>query len=160
VSDPIFRGRLKASVSEVVDGGDLVPDHEMVALAVLEGQERPGEDPSMRRRLRYEGIRPREHRGALLLEPGEMERASSAGLLEGTDEVFFMQGWDEEFEPFPGRISADLADFQEGLPHGIEDWMHETGCVLALGDGGALNYATTSAEIHQRLVERFRAAKR
>ena len=89
----LYHGRLDATVSEVVDAGDLLPHFELAALAVLEGEERPGEEPAVRRRFRFEGIRTREHRGALLLDPGELERASSAGLLGGGDEVFLSTVW-------------------------------------------------------------------
>ena len=159
MSDRIYFGRLLASVSEVVDAGDLLPEFELAAIAVLEGQERPGEEPAVRRRMRAEGIRPTEHRGALLLDPGEMERVSSVGLLAGGDEVFFAAEWDDEFEPFPGRISGDAADFRQGVPLGLEDWMLDTGCVLVLGDGGGLNYATANADVHDRLVARFKPAR-
>lgn len=160
VSDHLYFGRIQASVSDVVDAGDLLPDYELAALAVLEGQERPGEEPAVRRRLRSEGIRPREHRGALLVDPGELERFSSAGMLGGGDEVFFSTEWDDEFEPYPARVSGDLVDFREGLPLGLEDWMHEAHCVLVVGDGGGLNYATTSHELHERLAGRFKPARR
>jgi hypothetical protein len=160
LDEGIFRGRLKTSVSELVDAVDLLPDYELAAIAVLEGQERPGEEPAVRRRLRAEGIPPREHRGALLLEPGEMERCSSAGFLSGGDEVFFAVEWNDEFEPFPSRVSADVVDFREGLPLGLEEWMLESRCVLVAGDGGGLNYATTSPELHERLQQRFPPARR
>jgi len=160
LSERIFFGRLQATVSEVVDAADLLPDYELAAINVLEGQERPGEEPAVRRRLRSEGVRPREHRGALLVDPGEMERVSSAGLLGGGDEVFFATEWNDEFEPYPSRVTADSVDFREGLPLGLEDWMLEAGCVLALGDGAALNYATTSQDLHERLSRRFRPARR
>ncbi len=160
MSERIYFGRLQSSVSEVVDSGDLLPEFELAAIAVLEGQERPGEEPAVRRRLRAEGIRPTEHRGALLLDPGEMERFSSVGLLAGGDEVFFAGAWDDEFEPFPGRVAADAVDFRDGVPLGLEDWMVDAGCVLVLGDGGELNYATPSREVHERLVARFKPARR
>ena len=160
MSDRIFHGRLDATVSDVVDAGDLLPHYELAAIAVLEGQERPGEEPAVRRRLRSKGIRPREHRGALLVDPGEMERFSGAGMLSGGDEVFFSTEWNDEFEPYPSRVSADASDFREGLPLGLEDWMLETSCVLVLGDGGSLNYATPSADLHERLAARFKPARR
>ncbi len=156
----MYHGRLHATVSDVVDAIDLLPHYELAAIAVLEGQERPGEEPAVRRRLRAEGIRPREHRGALLVEPGEMERVSSAGLLRGGDEVFFSLEWNDEFEPYPTRVAADSVDFREVLPLGLEDWMRETSCVLAVGDGGGLNYATSSLELHERLSKRFPPARR
>ena len=159
MSDRIYFGRLRASVSDVVDAVDLLPHYELAAIAVLEGQERPGEEPAVRRRLRSGGIRPREHRGALLVKPGELERCSSAGLLGGGDEVFFSTEWNDEFEPYPSRVTGDQMDFREGLPLGLEDWMLEARCVLALGDGGGLNYATTSLELHERLSARFQPAR-
>ncbi len=160
MSERIYFGRLHASVSEVVDAVDILPHYELAAIAVLEGQERPGEEPAVRRRLRSEGIRPREHRGALLVEPGEMERFSGAGMLSGGDEVFFAAEWNDEFEPYPARVAGELMDFREGLPLGLEDWMLEARCVLALGDGGGLNYATPSLELHERLSGRFKPARR
>lgn len=160
MSERIYFGRLSASVPEVVDAGDLLPEFELAAIAVFEGQERPGEDPAVRRMLRSEGVRPAEHRGALLVDPGSLERVSSVGLFSGGDEVFLAAEWNDEFEPFPGRVSADMADFREGLPLGLEDWMIDAGCVLALGDGAALNYATSSRELHEKFVARFKAATR
>lgn len=139
-------------------GAELLPHFEMAAIPVLEGMERPGEDPSIRRRLRAEGIRPREHRGALLLEPGELERLSAAGLLGGGDELFLFAEWNDELEPFMGRVTPDAHDFAEGSPLGLEEWMHDTGCILAAGDGAGMNYATTGEDLHDRLRATFRVA--
>lgn len=152
-------GRVQSSVSEVIDAVDLLPEFQLAAIAVLEGQERPGEEPAVRRRMRAEGIRPTEHRGALLLDPHELERLSTVGLLAGSDEVYFAAEWNDEFEAFPGRISADAADFRDAMPLGLADWMIDTGCVLALGDGGELNYATTVHEVHEKLLARFKPAR-
>jgi hypothetical protein len=160
VTQLLYYGRLQATVSDIVDAGDLLPHYELAAIAVLEGQERPGEEPAVRRRLRAEGIRPREHRGALLVDPGEMEHFSGAGMLAGGDEVYFAAEWNDEFEPYPSRVAADLTDFREGVPLGLEDWMLETQVVLALGDGAGLNYATTSLELHERLASRFKPARK
>jgi len=159
VSERIFFGRLNASVSEVIESGDLLPEYELAAIVVLEGQERPGEEPALRRRLRAEGIRPTEHRGALLLDPAGLERFSAVGLLGGGDEVFLASEWNEEFEPFPGRVSADSVDFREGTPLGLEEWMVHARCQLVLGDGAGLNFATLSRELSDRLSARFEPAR-
>ena len=160
LSERLYFGRLDASVAELVDAADILPEYELAAIAVLEGQERPGEEPAVRRRLRAEGVRPTEHRGALLLDPAELERCSAVGLLAGGDEVFLSREWNDEFEPFPGRVSADLSDFREGTPLGLEEWMEHAACVLALGDGAGLNYATTSREVHEKLSARFKPARK
>lgn len=160
MSERLYFGRLQASVAEVVDAGDLLPVFELAALSVLEGQERPGEEPAVRRRLRAEGVRPTEHRGTLLLDPGELEHCASVGLFSGGDELSISTEWNDEFEAFPGRVGAEAVDFREGLPLGLEEWMFDAECVLVLGDGAALNYATTSAEVHEKLNARFKPARR
>ena len=160
MSTSLLFGRLDASISEIVDAGDLLPDYELAAIPVLEGIDRPGEEPATRRRLRAEGIRPTEHRGALLLDPAEIERFSAVGLFGGSDELLLSTQWNDEFEPFPSRITADFVDFREGVPLGLEEWMAETYSVLVLGDGGGLNYATSIPAVHERLQARFRAARR
>ena len=46
-----------------------------------------------------------------------------------------------------------------GTPLGLEDWMLEAGCLLALGDGAGLNFATPDSEIAERLRARFKPAR-
>lgn len=154
-SDLLF-GRLRASVADVVDAGiDVLPHFEMAAITVLEGIEHPGEFPAIRRRLRGEGIRAMAHRGVLLLLPGDLERAVSAGVLAGSDELYLCEEWNEEFEPFPGRVAGD--DFDKGTPLGLDEWMIDARCLLALGDAAGVNFATHSAELESRLRGRFAA---
>jgi len=68
-------------------GLDMLPHYELAAIPILDGAERPAEWPEVKRRLRAEGVRSVSHRGALLLEPGEMDRFASVGLLSGNDEL-------------------------------------------------------------------------
>ena len=157
----LHHGRLAAGLPDVIDAGmDVLPGFELAAIPVLDGAERPGEWPEVKRRLRFEGIKVKLHRGVLLLEPGELERFSSVGLFDGASELFLCAEWNDEFESFPGRISSDLHDFTEATPLGLEEWMADAGCALALGDGPGLNYATPSADLAQRLASLFRAARR
>lgn len=161
MSERLSYGRLGASACEIVDGGvELLPHFEMVAIPLLDGMERPGEEPRVRRRLRAEGVRVAEHRGVLLLEPGELDKLSSAGFLNGGDEIYFVEQFNEEFEPFPGRITPDLHDFDETSPLGLEEWMLDAGCLLAVGDGRGVNFATTRVEIADRLRAQFKPARR
>jgi hypothetical protein len=161
MSTRLHYGRLIAAVSEVVDAGfDLLPAFELAAVPVLDGAERPAEWPEVKRRLRAEGIRTRQHRGVLLLEPGELERFSSVGFFQGASELFLSAEWNDEFESFPGRISSDLHDFNEGTPLGLEEWAILSGCLLAIGDGDGLNFATPNADLAERLSAQFRTARR
>jgi len=149
-------GRLLGSVADAVDAGvDLLPHFEMAAIPVLDGMERPLEYLEVPRRLRAEGVRSAGHRGVILVPPGELDRMSSVGLLGGNDELFLCPEWNDEFEAFPGRITTDLIDFSESSPLGLEEWMVDSGCLLALGDGSGLNFATLHGEIAERLRARF-----
>src|SRR5437899_2640938 len=99
----LHHGRLVTTLSDVVDAGfELLHAFELAAIPVLDGAERPGEWPAVKRRLRFEGIRARQHRGVLLLDPGELERFSAVGLFEGTSELYLCAEWNDEFESFPG----------------------------------------------------------
>ena len=159
MKDHLHSGRLAASIPDVIDAVDLLPEFQLVAIAVLDGNERPGEWPTIRRRLRAEGIRTKMHRGALLMAPGELDRMSAVGMLGGQDEVYLVAEWNDEFEVFPGRVSSDLVDFEETTPLGLEEWMVDAGCLLTLGDGQGLNFAALDPELGEQLRARFPAPK-
>lgn len=160
VSERLHHGRLVATVADVVDAGiDLLPHFELAAIPVLDNAERPAEWPLVKRKLRSEGIRTEEHRGVLLLEPGELDHFSAVGFFRGTDELFLCSTWNDEFEPFPGRITSDAQDFNLETPLGLEEWMIDAGCLLALGDSNGLNFATLDSELADRLHARFRQIK-
>jgi len=154
----LLHGRLKASIADVVDLGlDVLPHYEMAVIPVLDGAERPAEWPEVRRRLRSEGMRTRSHRGVLLLEPGELDRFAAIGILNGNDDLLLCAEWQDEFESFPGRLGGEV-DFNEGSPLGLEEWMIDSGCLLALGDGAGLNFATLDGTLAERLRARFKPA--
>mgnify|MGYP001566017340 CR=1 FL=1 len=155
----MHHGRLKASIADVLDLGlDMLPHYELAVIPILDGAERPAEWPEVKRRLRAEGVRASSHRGALLLEPGELDRFASIGLLSGNDELLLCTEWQDEFESFPGRVGSEGADFNEGTPLGLEEWMIDSGCLLVLGDGAGLNFATLDGGLADRLRARFPAA--
>jgi len=159
VTERLQGGLVAASIADVIDAVDLLPNFEMAAMPVLEGTDRPGEYPEIRRRLRGRGIRTASHRGVLLITPGDLDKYASVGL--GTNsELYLLPEWNEEFESFPGRITPDLSDFGETIPLGLEEWMVDSGCLLALGDGAeGLNFGTLDGALAERLRERFPAPK-
>ena len=160
MSQRLLHACLNATVSDAVDAGiDMLPHFEMAAIPVLENAERPGEWPEVKRRLRSEGIRTKQHRGVLLLKPGELDRFSSVGMFNGMDELFLLSEWNDEFEGFPGRITSDHHNFNEGTPLGLEEWMIDVDCLLALGDGQGLNFACLDPGLAERLRARFKPAR-
>ena len=160
MSERLHHGRLVATVSDVLDAGfDLVPHFELAAIPVLDHTERPAEVPAVRRRLRAEGIRVGEHRGVLLPEAGDLDHLASVGVFHGLSELYLAAEWNDEFEAFPGRITSDASDFNEATPLGLEEWMVDAGCLLALGDGSGLNFATLDRPLAERLRARFKVAR-
>jgi len=157
MTDRLLHGCLEGTVAAVVDAGlELLPDFGLAAIPLLDGQERPGEWPAVKRRLRAEGIRVVEHRGVLLLTPGELDQFGSIGLFMGNDELVLVSEWNDEFESFPGRLNTESHNFGETTPLGLEEWMMDAGCIVALGDGLGLNFATLDAELGARLRARFK----
>ncbi len=157
MTDRLLHGCLNASVAAVVDAGlELLPDFELAAIPLLDGQERPGEWPTVKRRLRAEGIRVVEHHGVLLLTPGELDQLGAVGLFTGNDELLLASEWNEEFESFPGRLTTESHNLNEVTPLGLEEWMMDSGCILALGDGHGLNFATLDAGLGARLSAHFK----
>ena len=157
MTERLHHACLIASVAAVVDAGlELLPDFELAAIPLLDGQERPAEWPNVKRRLRAEGIRVVEHRGVLLLTPGELDQFGVLGLFTGNDELLLASEWNDEFESFPGRLTTETQNFNETTPLGLEEWMLDAGCVLALGDGQGLNFATLDPELAERLRARFK----
>jgi hypothetical protein len=151
-------GRLRASVADIVDSGiDVLPNFEMAAITMIDSVEHPGEFPEIRRRLRGEGLRPTAHRGALLVTPVDLEKAVAAGLLPGADELYLLEEWNDEFEPFPGHVANE--DFLKGTSLGLDEWMVDARCVLAVGDGAGVNFATYDDGLAARLRARFPAPK-
>lgn len=160
MTERMLFGRVRGSVADVIDAGlDVLPHFEMAVIPLLDGNEEPAEVPEIRRRLRAEGIRTGRHRGALLLEPGDLEKVSSVGLLTGADEIFLVSEWNDEFEPFPFRIGGEAVDFSEATPLGLEEWMLDAGCILALADARGVNFATYDPEIDRRVRARFPAPR-
>ena len=157
MTERLLHGCLDASVAAVVDAGlELLPDFELAAIPLLDGQERPAEWPSVKRRLRAEGIRVVEYHGVLLLTPGELDQLGSVGLFTGNDELLLAAEWNDEFVSFPGRLNTESHNFSEATPLGLEEWMMDSGCMLALGDGHGLNFATLDAELSARIRARFK----
>jgi hypothetical protein len=162
VTSRLHHGRLKTTISALLDAGlDLLPHYELAMIPVLDAAERPAEWPEIRRRLKAEGVRAKTHRGVFLLTPGDLDVIASVGVFRGIDELFLCSEWNEELEqePFPGRISSDQHDFNESTPLGLEEWMIDAGCLLALGDGDGLNFATLDPALAERLRKQFQVVK-
>jgi hypothetical protein len=153
VTARLHHARLKASIQDVLDAGfELLPHFELAAVTVMNGIEHPAEWPEIRRRLKAEGIRCVRHRG-------ELDQIASVGMFEGGDELALGAEWNDEFEPFPGRLTGDAIDFNVDIPLGLEEWMVDSGCLLVLGDGRGLNFATPDAELAAKLQAKFKPAK-
>jgi len=117
----------------------------------------PGEWPDVRRRLRAEGVRARQHRGMLLLEPASWTSAPRRDVPRRR-RVVPVPGVDDELEPFPGRVSSDMHDFNEGTPLGLENGWRIRGACWCSGTVAA-QLATLDAALAARLRAQFRAAK-
>ena len=98
----MYFGCRVGAVSDVLDAGlEMLPAFELAAVPVLDGTDRPGEWPAVRRRLRAEGIRFAQNRGVLLFPPGELDQCATVGLFRGFDEIYLCAEWNEELRTSP-----------------------------------------------------------
>jgi hypothetical protein len=68
------------------------------------------------------------------------------GFFNGFDEIWFMPDLPKIPKPETLRITSDLG-FEADPPAGLSAWVQETKCLLGLGDGDGLNFATFDPEI-------------
>jgi hypothetical protein len=92
--------------------------------------------------------------GAAVSKEELFRAAKKRGLFAGFDEVWLFED-DRPNRHIPSHIvlTSDGLDFNNGLPEGLEACMRDSRCVLALGDGCGLNYATWDCELQNWLAE-------
>jgi len=80
-------------------------------------------------------------------------KALETDVLTGFDEVWIFRNESPttSLESLSSATS-DGVEFSAGMPAGLADAMDRTDCVLVLGDGCGLNYATTEDRIAERLT--------
>lgn len=85
----------------------------------------------------------------------QLAKAHGAEAFSGFDELLFFDGPapDVELECVP--LTSCVADFTETVPPELTEWMERTNCVLILGDGCGLNYATTERGISRVIRSRI-----
>lgn len=79
--------------------------------------------------------------------------ALDAEVFTGFDEVWIYPGKlpDVDLGSVPSATS-DGIDFTHGVPKGLAEAIERTRCVLVLGDGCGLNYATSDERIDERIT--------
>jgi tRNA U34 5-methylaminomethyl-2-thiouridine-forming methyltransferase MnmC len=105
------------------------------------------------------GVQARLEGTAVLVLPEQLYRAARVPVFTGFDEVRLFEHERPEKE-VPSRLvlTSDAVDFNERLPDALEAYMRETRCVLALGDGCGLNYATWDSAFAAFIEAKFQAS--
>ena len=82
-----------------------------------------------------------------------LQKALGEGAFTGFDEVWIADGKPPAFDlaSFPSATS-DGADFSLNVPHELSRAMEDANCILIVGDGCGLNYATTSQEFQEAIA--------
>jgi hypothetical protein len=91
--------------------------------------------------------------GNVCLSVETLKQAMSGGAFTGFDEVWIIAGSppSSDLASLPNATS-DGADFSSELPEEVRSAMEQMSCILILGDGCGLNYATTSPQLHEELA--------
>ena len=82
-----------------------------------------------------------------------LQKALGEGFFTGFDEVWIVDGKPPAFDlaSFPSATS-DGADFSSSIPDELCRAMEKMNCVLLLGDGCGLNYATTAQQLQDEIM--------
>jgi hypothetical protein len=93
------------------------------------------------------------------LSMSELQKALDAGVFTGFDEVWIVSGRPPAFElsQLPSATS-DGTQFSGGMPEGLAEAVEKTACVLILGNGCGLNYATSNERIRQEMTQGNKSA--
>jgi hypothetical protein len=89
--------------------------------------------------------------GLLIVGPGLDRIAKSYNLFNGFDEVWFFLSEPVESVPAGIWLTGPL-EIDKDVPDKLSEWMTSSGCVLGLGDGNGLNYATTNRSVAESLA--------
>ncbi len=122
--------------------------------AIIRSLDSSHSERDLSRALSFHGVDFEVSFGNVCVSMGSLWKALEADVFTGFDEVWIFRN------EFPSTTlesltsaTSDGADFSAGMPASLAGAMDRTDCVLVLGDGCGLNYATTEDQI----TERFRS---
>jgi hypothetical protein len=81
-----------------------------------------------------------------------LQKGLDAGLFTGFDEVWIFSDNPPTFDlgPLPSATS-DATDFSSSVPSELTNAIEKTNCVVVLGDGCGLNYATSDKRVQEEI---------
>ncbi len=120
--------------------------------AIIRSLDSAHSELDLSRILSFHGVEHAVSSGSVCVTMTSLWRAVEQGVMTGFDEVWIHgNGLPAiNLENVPGATS-DGVDFSAGIPAGLADAMDATDCILVLGDGCGLNYATPDHRIAERL---------
>ncbi len=91
--------------------------------------------------------------GNICFSVGDLQRVLDADVFTGFDEVWIVSGSSPSFDlgHLPSATS-DATDFSARMPKDLRLAIEKTNCILVVGDGCGLNYATTDEQICEAIV--------
>lgn len=153
-------------MSRIISGiflNEHVPDALMRVRDVLNGEEiavirsiDSGDSQDyLNRALLFHKIKYEVAHGNFYVDAENLWRAIEREVFTGFDEVWIYNGVPPQVDLGGVRpATSDGTDFSEGLPMEIAKALDTTHCLLVLGDGCGLNYATQDERIASRILNK------
>jgi len=103
--------------------------------------------------LSHHGVQSRQVSGNTVISVDELKTVLKRNILNGFDEIWFVSG-DSPVASLANipPATSEGADFSTGPPSEITAVMITSDCVLVLGDGCGLNYATNRIHLAEVLA--------
>ena len=92
--------------------------------------------------------------GNICVSAAALQKSLELGLFTGFDEVWISSGSPPTFDlaSLPSATS-DATDFSSSMPGELSVAIEKTNCILVLGDGCGLNYASNDEHIQEMITK-------
>ena len=103
--------------------------------------------------LTAHGLPSNSDHGNVFVSGAALQEAVATAVLTGFDEVWvFLEAPPTECLGKVPSATSETTDFTNGVPKELRQAMERTDCLLVLGDGCGLNFATTVDRIARKLT--------
>lgn len=122
-------------------------------IAVLRSIDSANSQNELSRILDFHAVPHEVNNGNVCVSIRDLQKALDVGVFTGFDEIWILAGDSPNFNLNQlHSATSDSTDFSKNLHNELLIAIEKTNCILIIGDGCGLNYATTDKQIQETIV--------